>query len=73
MGFSGGSVAKNPPVNLRDTNLNPRSVRALGVRNGNLLQYSCLGNSMDRGAWQATVYGFAKSQTRLSMHACTQI
>ena len=34
--------------------------------NGNPLQYSCLGNLMDRGAWWATVYGVAKSQTRLS-------
>ena len=37
-----------------------------GERNGNPFQYSCLGNFMDRGAWQATVYGVAKSQTRLS-------
>ena len=34
----------------------------------NPLQYSCLGNPMDRGAWQATVHGVAKSQTQLSMH-----
>ena len=68
MGFSGGSVAKNPPVNARDTNLNPGSIRALGVGNGNLLQYSCLGNSMDRGAWQATVYGVAESDT--TEHTC---
>ena len=37
-----------------------------GVGNGNPLQYSCLGNPMDRGAWWATVHGVAKSQTRLS-------
>ena len=37
--------------------------------NGNPLQYSCLGNPMDRGAWRATVHGVAKSQTRLSTHA----
>ena len=40
--------------------------RSPGVRNGNLLQYSCLENSMDRGIWQATVHGVAKSRTRLS-------
>ena len=73
MGFSGGTVAKNSPVNAGDTHLIPGSIRSLGVGNGNLLQYSCLRNSMDRGAWQATVYGVAKNQTRLSMHACTQV
>ena len=45
--------------------------RSAGVGNGNPPQYSCLGNSMDRGAWRATVHGVTKSQTRLSMHACT--
>ena len=44
----------------------PGSGRAPGGGNGNLLQYSYLENSMDRGAWQATVHGVAKSQTRLS-------
>ena len=44
----------------------PRSGRSPGEGNGNPLQYSCLENSMDSGAWQATVYGVAKSQTRLS-------
>ena len=39
-----------------------------GKGNGNPLQYSCLGNPMDRGSWQATVYGVAKSWTRLRMH-----
>ena len=73
MGFSGGTVAKNPPVNAGDTHLIPGSIRSLGVDNGNLLQYSCLGNSMDRGAWQAMVYGVAKSRTQLSMHARTQL
>ena len=38
----------------------PRSGRSLEVGNGNPLQYSCLGNPMDRGTWQATVYGTAK-------------
>ena len=40
--------------------------RFFGEENGNPLQYSCLENSMDRGAWQATVHGVTKSQTRLS-------
>ena len=48
----------------------PWSVRSPGVVNGNPLQYSCLETSMDRGAWWATVHGVAKSQTRLSIHAC---
>ena len=38
---------------------------------GNPLQYSCLGNPMDRGAWWATIHAITKSRTRLSMHACT--
>ena len=44
----------------------PGSGRPLGGRNSNLLKYSCLENSMDRGAWWATVYGVTKSWTRLS-------
>ena len=40
------------------------SRRSAGVANGNLLQYSCLDNFMDRGAWWATVHGLAKSQTQ---------
>ena len=45
--------------------------RSPGERNGNPLQYSCLWNPMDRGDWRATVHGITKSQTRLSIHACT--
>ena len=48
--------------------LKPGSGRSPGEGNGKLLQYSCLGNPMDRGAWRATVHGFAKSQTQLSSH-----
>ena len=44
--------------------------RSPGGENGNPLQYSCLENSMDRGAWWATVHGVAKSGTRLSTHTC---
>ena len=65
-GFPGGSVVKNPPTsagNTRDAGLIPGSRRSPGVRNGNPLQYSCLGNPMDRGAWRATVHGVAESDT----------
>ena len=61
-------VVKNPPANsgdLRDMGSIPESGRSPGGGNGNPLHYSCLGNPMDRGAWWATVYGIAKSWTRL--------
>ena len=57
---------KNPSASVvdgRDISLIPGSGRSPGVGNGNLLQYSCLGNPMDRGAWQATVHGVAESWT----------
>ena len=64
-----GSVVKNPFANARDLG-DSGSISGLrrfpGGGNGNPLQYSCLGNPMDRGAWQATVQGVAKSQTRLN-------
>ena len=50
----------------RDTGLIAGSGRSPGIGNGNPLQYSCLENFMDRGAWWARVHGFAKSQTQLS-------
>ena len=59
-------VVKNPPANAgdaRDVGLIPGSGRSPGVGNGNPFQYSCLENSMDRGAWRATVHGITKSQT----------
>ena len=59
-GFPGGSVVKNPPANAGDVGLIPGSGRSPGEGNGNPLQYSCLGNPMDRGTWQATVHGVAK-------------
>ena len=64
----GGSVVRNPPVNARGVRLISGSGRIPGEGNANPLQYSCLGNPMDRGSWQATVYGVAKSWTRLRMH-----
>ena len=60
-GFPGGSVVKNPPANARDAGLIPGSGRSPGEGNGNPLQYSCLKNSMDRGAGWATVHGVAKA------------
>ena len=57
MGFPGGSVVKNPPAIAGDVGLIPGSGRSPGEGNGNPLQYSCLENPMDRGAWQATVHG----------------
>ena len=61
MGFPGGSVVKNLPANIGDMGLIPGLGRSPGEGNGNPLQYSCLGNSMDRGAWWATVHGVADS------------
>ena len=66
-GFPGSSVVKNSPANAGDAGLIPGSGRPPGGRNGNPLQYSCLENPMDRGAWRATVQGVAKSQTRLKL------
>ena len=66
MGSPGGSVVKNLPANTGDESLIPGSRRSPGGGNSNPLQYSCLGNLMDRGAWQTTVHGVAKSPTRLS-------
>ena len=63
MGFPGGSAVKTPPaVKEMQVGLIPGWGISLGGRNGNPLQYSCLENSMDRGTWQATVCGVAKSQ-----------
>ena len=66
LGFPGDSVVNNLPINARDLGLIPRSGRSPGEGNGKPPQYSCLGNPMDRGAWQATVHGFAKSWVQLS-------
>ena len=61
-------MVKNPPANAGDMGLIPGSGRAPEEGNGNPLQYSCLENAMDRGAWQATVHGVTKSGTGLSTH-----
>ena len=57
MGFPGGSVVKNPPANAGDMGLILGLGKSSGKENGNPLQYSCLGNPMDRGAWWVTVHG----------------
>ena len=71
MGFPGVSGLKNLPANAgdaREAGLIPGLGRSSGEGNGNPLQYSCLGSSMDRRAWWAAVPGVAKSQIRLSSH-----
>ena len=73
-GFPGGTMVKNPPANAGDQGVIPGSGRrAPGGGHGNPLQYSCLENPKDRGAWQAIVHRVAKSRTRLkqiSTHTC---
>ena len=62
-------VVKNQPANagdIRDASLIPGSGRSPGGGHDNPLQYFCLQNPIDRGAWRATVHGVAKSRTRLS-------
>ena len=60
MGLPGGAVVKNPPASTGDMGLILGLGRSPGEGSGNLLQYSCLGNLMDRGAWWAIVHGVAK-------------
>ena len=62
-------VVKNPSANAGGASSIPGLGRCLGEGNGNPLQYSCLGNLMDRGAWRATVHRVTKNQTWLSTHA----
>ena len=64
-------MVKNLPANAGDAGSTTGSGRSLGGGNGNPLQYRCLENPMDRGAWQATVYGVAKSWIQLGDWACT--
>ena len=65
-GFPGDSNGKESAFNSGDPDSLPGLWKSPGERNGNPLQYSWLENSMDRGAWQATVHGVAKSRTQLS-------
>ena len=59
-GFPGGSVVKNPPANAGHTGSISGLGRSPGEGNGNPLQYSCLGNPINRGTWWAIVHGVAK-------------
>ena len=61
MGFPGGSDSKASACNAGDPGSLPGSGRSPEERNGNPLQYSCLGNTMDRGSWQVTVHEIAES------------
>ena len=63
LGFPGGSEGKVSACNVGDSGSIPGSGRSPAEENGNPLQYSCLENSMDRGPWQVTVHGVAKSRT----------
>ena len=68
-GFPSSMVVKNPPTNARDTGA--KGLISGSERSpGNPLQYSCLDNSLDRGAWWVTVHGVSKSRTRLSTQSC---
>ena len=67
-------MVTNPHANagdIRDMGSVPGSGRSPGGGHGNTLQYSCLGNPMDRGAWWITVHGVAKSKMRLGVHTQT--
>ena len=70
-GFKGCTAVKNPPANAGGLGLILGLGRSPRKGNGNLLQYSCLENPMDRGAWWATVHVAATSGSGLSVHACT--
>ena len=63
VGFPGGSDGKESACNAGDPGSIPGSGRFSGEGNGNSLQYSCLENSMDRGAWWAVVHGVTESET----------
>ena len=63
LGFLGGSDGKESACNVQDPGLISGSGRPPGEGDGNPLQYSFLGNPIDRGAWWATVHGVAKRQT----------
>ena len=65
-GFPGGSDGKEFACNAGDLSSIPGSGRSSGEGNGNPLQYSCLENPMDRGAWRVIVHGVTKSLTELT-------
>ena len=65
VGFPSGSDGKESTCNAEDLGSIPGLERSLGEGNGNPLQYSCLENPMDRGAWRATVHAVTKRRTQL--------
>ena len=67
-GFPGGFAEKNLPASMGNAGSIPGLERCPREGNSNPLQYSCLGNVMDREAWQATVHGFAKRRTTERLH-----
>ena len=73
MGFPGGSVGKESTCNAGGIGFIPRLGNSSGEGNGNLLQYSCLGNPMDRGTWWATVHRVAKSWLWLNTQAQSSV
>ena len=76
LSFPGGAMVKNLLLNTGDAGSIPGSGRFPGGGNGKPLQYSCLEDPMDKGAWKATVHGVAKSRIRLkrlSMHAHSRL
>ena len=64
-------MVENLPANTGDTDLIPGSGRSPGEEDGYTLQYSCLGNPIDRGGWQATVYVVTESD--MPEHPCTHL
>ena len=66
MGFPGGSDGKESSCNAGDMGSIPELGKSPGEKNGSLLQYSCLENPTDRGAWWAAVHGVTKSRTQLN-------
>ena len=73
MGFPGGSVVKNLPVDAGDTGSIPGSGRSPGGGHGNSTQYPCMENSKDRGGWQATIHGVAENRKWLGDLTTTMI
>ena len=71
--INNNNIKRNPPASaedIRDAGSIPGSGRSPGEGICNPLQYSCLGNPIDRGAWRAAVHGVMKSRTQLSMYTC---
>ena len=73
MGFPGGSDGKESAYNAGDLGSIPGLGMSPGEENGNSLQYSCLENPMDRGAWRAIVHRVIKSRTRLGRLSIAQL